>query len=1188
MHLKSLTLKGFKSFASSTTLRFEPGITCVVGPNGSGKSNVVDAIAWVLGEQGAKSLRGGKMEDVIFAGTSGRAPLGRAEVTLTIDNSDGAIPVDYSEVAITRRMFRSGEGEYEINGDRCRLLDVQDLLSDAGIGREMHVLVGQGKLDSYLHARPEDRRAFIEEAAGVLKHRKRKEKALRKLQGMQGNLDRLTDLTEELRRQLKPLGRQARLARRAQTIQADLRDARLRLLADDLTRLRDAVHEDEANEEAASERRELLEGETEKLNREITEADAAHKNDRPRLERLQETWYNLQSVAERLRGTRQLATERARFLTSDSAAQRSGPDPEEIEAEAESVTETEIELRETIAEDTERFHEATAVRQEVEERLTEAEQAIVTATQAAAEHREALATLRGQVDSSRSKATAAAEEHERATLALNEARERAEAAAEEAAEAADAELGAEAEGDLASEQRLQELADELEVLTEQKNELTDRLHRHRKDASSNEARAEALAVGLKRKDGNSRVLADLGDRDDVLGSLAVHTTVRPGYEPVLAAALGQYANAIAVKDDSAAAQAIGHLHDVDGGRAHLVLTEGSPRDAVEIPSRLTPVASLASTSDALSETLRRVLAGHVVADDMDHARAIVAEDPALTAVTKDGDILSASHATGGSDRVESLIEIQAEVDRARTAQETAETALEEVEGRLETLASRMDAVSTELHGLQADLKQREETVRKAQTEAARHRAQTEAAAKAAAAEVGRLQQTASKASEARDEHLARLETLQEELETAEETEEPEVPDSAQRDGLSREVEAARQNEMEIRLAVRTAEERATALAGRADTLRRQAAAEREERERTAARAARRRHAASVATAVAGATDTALEHLERSLVTAATERDELAKVQTAREAELTELRQKTTTLQAELERLTEATHREQLARAQQKARIETLETKATEEFGVDIETLLGDYGPDNDLPPTADEVAKAEEKERPEPEPIPFDRAVVEKRAARGERELKSLGKVNPLALEEFAALEERYKFLHEQLDDVKKTRSDLLGVVDEVDKRIEEVFIQAFEDTAREFQTVFQTVFPGGEGRIFLTDPENLLATGVEVEARPPGKKVKRLSLLSGGERSLTAVALLCAIFRARPSPFYLMDEVEAALDDVNLGRLLELFKQLEENSQLLIITHQKRTMEIAHALYGVTMRSGVTQVISQKFTGEE
>ncbi|WP_025273898.1 chromosome segregation protein SMC [Haloglycomyces albus] len=1188
MHLKSLTLKGFKSFASATTLRFEPGITCVVGPNGSGKSNVVDAIAWVLGEQGAKSLRGGKMEDVIFAGTTGRSPLGRAEVTLTIDNSDGAIPIDYSEVAITRRMFRSGEAEYEINGDRARLLDIQDLLSDAGIGKEMHVLVGQGKLDSYLHARPEDRRSFIEEAAGVLKHRKRKEKALRKLNGMQGNLDRLNDLTDELRRQLKPLGRQARLAQRAQTIQADLRDARLRLLATDLAELRSSLRHDQESEEAAAERKAVLEGETDNLHQEITRHEQQHRDDKPRLEKLQETWYNLQSVAERLRSTKQLAKERARYLSSEEL-QRSGPDPREIEAEAESITETEIELRETIAEDSERLDVAREARSEIEARLAETEQAIVEATRAATRHREALTALRGQVESTQSTVTAADDESERALTALQEAQERAEETRQEFAELeGSSEPEADAEGESELESRLEELNDRLQELDEQREAQTERLHQYQKESSAASARAEALSLGLQRKDGNSRLLADLGERDDVLGSLAALTTVTAGYETAVASALGQWADAVAMTEQEGAMAAIRHLHEVDGGRAQLVLANVDGDVDPATPPELLPAASLVETPPEYTAMVRRLLRDYVVVDGLDEAAEVVNRHPGLTAVTVDGDVLSGYTLGGGSDRQESLIEIQSEVDQANRQHRSAQESITRLESELEAVQRDIDDSAAVRSQLQNELKQRQETRRKLETEAARFRAQAETAAKAADAEVGRLQRAATAAAQSRDDAREKLTRFEAELEQAEQQEAPEIPDTSERDELNRQLEAARQNEMEIRLAVRTAEERATALSGRADTLRRQAAGEREERERAQARAARRAHAAAVATAVADATDTALERLQTSLEEAASQRDRLAETQTRREAELTELRQKATTLQAELERLTEATHREQLARAQQKTRIEALETKAVEEFGIDLETLLTDYGPDNDLPPTADEVTKAEQKGQSEPESIPFDRAVVEKRVAKGERELKSLGKVNPLALEEFAALEERYKFLNEQLEDVKRTRGELLGVVDEVDKRIEDVFIEAYNDTAREFAHVFQTVFPGGDGRLVLTDPDNLLNTGVEVEARPPGKKVKRLSLLSGGERSLTALALLCAIFRARPSPFYLMDEVEAALDDVNLGRLLELFKQLRETSQLLIITHQKRTMEIADALYGVTMRSGVTQIISQKFDREE
>ncbi|HEU5128319.1 MAG TPA: chromosome segregation protein SMC [Glycomyces sp.] len=1182
MYLKSLTLKGFKSFASATTLRFEPGITCVVGPNGSGKSNVVDAIAWVLGEQGAKSLRGGKMEDVIFAGTTGRPALGRAEVTLTIDNTDGAIPIDYTEVSITRRMFRSGEGEYEINGDRCRLLDVQDLLSDAGIGREMHVLVGQGKLDSYLHARPEDRRSFIEEAAGVLKHRKRKEKALRKLDGMQGNLDRLSDLTAELRRQLKPLGRQAELARRAQTIQADLREARLRLLADDLHGLRTDIAKDLADEEALRERKGVLAEEHERLTAHIGEIETAHTADKPRLARLQETWYRLQAVAERLRSTAQLAAERRRYLSEDTGDDRPGRDPEVLETEAERIREQEIDLREGIAEDSERLAAAVETREETEAALAEAEQRIVGAVKAAAERREALATLRGRVDSLRSRTAAAAEELERASVALAEARERAETAAEAVAEA-------EAEGeaawtatefddrDAAAKARLAAAKAEVDRLSEAER-AADR------EASQWTAREEALAVGLRRKDGAAALLARSEAVPGVLGSVAAVLTVEPGYEAVLAAALGRLADAIVVSGADSAAEALRILRDEDGGQASFLIGHGAPAAGPAVPPHLKAVADTVSAPADLAGAVRAVLAGMVVADDLDAARAVVAAHPELTAVTRDGDVLGAATAHGGSAKAQSYIEIQAAVDEARDRKIAAEALAAELREQLDEARDALGEAEAAAEAVRAARRQAEA----AHNAVTRRLAELGAAARSAEAEVARLAQAKDRAQTAREADTAGLADLEAQLEALEDTPEIEEPSTDERDAFARELEAARQNEMETRLAVRTAEERASALAGRADALARQAQSERAARARAQARRAARARGAAVAALVAEAAETAGVHLTDSLEAAAIERDRIAAEQARREAQLAELRERASTTAAELERITSAAHRDEVARAEQRLRIEQLEEKAGADFGVDIETLLGEYGPDRPVPPSAEQVAKAEEQGRPEPEPHPFDRATMEKRAARGERELKLLGKVNPLALEEFAALEERYKFLNEQLEDVKQTRADLHHVVKEVDERIQTVFAEAYADTAREFEHVFQTVFPGGEGRLLLTDPEDLLHTGVEVEARPPGKKVKRLSLLSGGERSLTALALLCAIFRARPSPFYLMDEVEAALDDVNLGRLLDLLRTLQDQSQLLVITHQKRTMEIADALYGVTMRSGVTQVISQKFTKEE
>ncbi len=437
MYLKSLTLKGFKSFASATTLHFEKGITAVVGPNGSGKSNVVDAIAWVLGEQGAKALRGGKMEDVIFAGTADRPPLGRAEVTLTIDNSDGALPIDYAEVSITRRMFRDGAGEYEINGSSCRLLDIQELLSDSGIGREMHVIVGQGQLDAVLQARPEDRRAFIEEAAGVLKHRKRKEKALRKLDAMQANLTRLGDLTSELRRQLKPLGRQAEVARRAAGIQADLRDSRLRLLADDYVRLTGTIASESAEEAAALAHRAAVQKALGDATEAAEAATSAAAVAGPELAAAQETWFALSALAERFRGTVSLAEERSRNLSAPLETAVSGRDPDELEAAADAAEDAQAEKDEAVEAARANLSDAVGHRAETESALKAAENQLLVASRAIADRREGLARLTGQVNAARSRLNAGRDEMDRLAAAVSDARDRAATAQQQFTELQD-------------------------------------------------------------------------------------------------------------------------------------------------------------------------------------------------------------------------------------------------------------------------------------------------------------------------------------------------------------------------------------------------------------------------------------------------------------------------------------------------------------------------------------------------------------------------------------------------------------------------------------------------------------------------------------------------------------------------------------------------------------------------------
>ncbi|MFE7482525.1 AAA family ATPase [Streptomyces sp. NPDC057552] len=1268
MHLKALTLRGFKSFASATTLRFEPGITCVVGPNGSGKSNVVDALSWVMGEQGAKSLRGGKMEDVIFAGTTGRPPLGRAEVSLTIDNSDGALPIEYAEVTITRIMFRNGGSEYQINGDTCRLLDIQELLSDSGIGREMHVIVGQGQLDSVLHADPMGRRAFIEEAAGVLKHRKRKEKALRKLDAMGANLARVQDLTDELRRQLKPLGRQAAVARRAAVIQADLRDARLRLLADDLTTLRDALRDEVADEAELKKRKDAAEAELKAALAREAELEGEVRRLAPRLQRAQQTWYELSQLAERVRGTVSLADARVRSATEAPAEERRGRDPEDLEREAARIREQEAELTAALEAAEHALEDTVAHRADLERELAAEERRLKDAARAIADRREGLARLSGQVNAARSRAGSAQAEIDRLAASRDEAQERAHTAQKEYEQ-----LKAEVDGLDADDEELtvrheeakQALAGAQAAHSAAREEATAAERRRAAVA----ARHEALALGLRRKDGTGALLGARDHLAGLLGPAAELLTVQPGYEIPVAAALGAAADAVAVRDPATAAEAIRLLRDRDAGRAAMLLAGagGSP-DAAGVghvpgqpgaadpeaphvpeqgrehvqetasgplpaqggapggtetgaephrtgngvephrtePHRVEPhrtepgaephrrTGSVALTTDApavadlvsgpvsLMAAVRRLVRDTVVVPALEDAEALVAAHPELTAVTGEGDVLSAHFAHGGSAGAPSLLEVQASVDEA--AAELAELVV-----RCEELAQAQRLAGErrkEGAALVEELGERRRAAEREKSGVAQQLGRLAGTARSAAGEAERMTASAARAQEALERAVAEAEELAERLLVAEEAPVEEEPDTSVRDRLAADGANARQTEMEARLQARTHEERVKSLAGRADGLDRAARTEREARARAEQRRARLRHEAAVASAVASGARQLLAHVEVSLVRADQERTSAEAAKGERERELAAERGRGRDLKGELDKLTDSVHRGEVLGAEKRLRIEQLETKALEELGVEPAGLISEYGPDQPVPPSppAEGEELPEDPEHPRNRPRPFVRAEQEKRLRSAERAYQQLGKVNPLALEEFSALEERHKFLSEQLEDLKKTRADLLQVIKEVDERVEQVFTEAYRDTAREFEGVFARLFPGGEGRLILTDPDNMLATGVDVEARPPGKKVKRLSLLSGGERSLTAVALLVSIFKARPSPFYVMDEVEAALDDTNLQRLIRIMEELQESSQLIVITHQKRTMEVADALYGVSMQGdGVSKVISQR-----
>ncbi|MEU7818693.1 chromosome segregation protein SMC [Pseudonocardia sp. NPDC049154] len=1191
MHLKSLTLKGFKSFASATTLRLEPGITCVVGPNGSGKSNVVDAISWVLGEQGAKALRGGKMEDVIFAGTSGRQPLGRAEVTLTIDNSDGALPIEYSEVSITRRMFRDGAGEYEINGSSCRLLDIQELLSDSGIGREMHVVVGQGQLDAILRSKPEERRAYIEEAAGVLKHRKRKEKALRKLDAMQANLTRLTDLTAELRRQLKPLGRQAEIARKAQQVQAELRDARIRLAADDIVTLRDALAREEADEQQARERRAEVSEQLDVARARQGELEEALAADAPRLQRAQDTWYSLSSLAERLRGTVRLAEERARHLASAESGRTPGRDPDELEAEADLVAEQEEELVAAVVEARQRLAEVLEERAEHERTLQAAERAHMAAVRAIADRKAGLATLAGKAEALRSGAAATAEEIERLSEALGEAEARIVTAAEEL-EAAREQLGVLDEADSGEPAALVEAALEAqESAAARVRELVAQERELEQQRAHWRARVDALSVGLARKDGSRALLS--GERAGVVGAVAELLEVAPAARTAVAAVLGELAEGVAVESAGAAVDALRELRSGDHGSATLLVggdraapeaglvdlrapAAGAPpvgrwaADAVRAPARL---------AAAVASLLERV----VLVDSLDEARTVA--EAGLVAVTPEGDVLEAFRARGGSGGGSSALEVQAAVDEAVAARDTNDAELARLRPALDGARAEEAARKADVEAATAERRAAEQRRAAAGSQLGR----LEQVVRSAEQEAQRLRQRRDAVEARRSESLLALEAAEQQLLVAEGEPVDDEPDTEVRDTAAEKLAEARSEEVECRLALRTAEERARAIAGKADSLRRQASSERQARARAEAARRERERSAAVADLVVGAGARALERIEVSLGSAAAERDEVAAARAEREAALTEARATTGRLSALLDKLVDAVHRDEVARAQSRLRLEQLTEKALADHGIAVDDLVAEYGPSVGVPPSPAEVAEYEAaKERGEdvvaPPAMPYDRAAQERRAKRAEKDLALLGKVNPLALEEFAALEERYTFLSTQLEDLKNTRRDLLTVVREVDDKILEVFTQAYEDVAREFETVFATLFPGGDGRLVLTDPSDMLTTGIEVEARPPGKKVKRLSLLSGGERSLTAMALLVAIFRARPSPFYVLDEIEAALDDANLRRLISLMEELRATSQLIVITHQKPTMEVADALYGVSMRGdGITTVISQR-----
>ncbi|MBU6241348.1 MAG: chromosome segregation protein SMC [Acidobacteria bacterium] len=1146
MFLKSLTLKGFKSFADTTVMELEPGVTVVVGPNGSGKSNVVDAIAWVLGAQAPSAVRSQKMDDVIFAGTEKRPALGRAEVVLTLDNSAGLLPIEFTEVTVGRTLFRSGESEYSINGVECRLLDVQELLSDAGVGRQQHVIISQGQIDAVLNARPEDRRAIIEEAAGVLKYRKRKEKAERRLDSTEANLLRVQDLIREVRRQLRPLERQAEAARRHGELVAELKTLQIFVAGREIASTRArlvALAGDKANGARSEQelRSRLAELDTLVLSSEAeltALGDTGVSDQLVRVEQLRERARGLAALlAERRRS---MERDRSQFMDADVMASLEG-DAAALRAELDSIN-AELAVvdpeREALESDEAEF----AARREAAGDEEVPEMPTPVAASAAAEVRGELRTLRAADERDRAElqrvATRIAQLDDRALrLAADVERLGNEY---ESAEGAAARI----EGDVRGQSERRTAAESsLDAATQASAGAAASL------AHWN-ARVEVLREALETA--RSRAgLQHLADVDGVVGALVDLIRIEDGWEAAVHAALGDAVAGIVMRDAAAARTALSSLDAMNVNGAVLALG-GARETPAQVPMGARPVRGLvraagaeAVTIDALLDSL---LARAFVADSWATAVDIALSNPSFHVVTRRGDRFAPSGWRIGAQAdavtaaaLEDAVQRQAaanteserrasELSRARAEVQSARDALADLERRHEQLTK---ARHTAADSLQRVTGERREVI--AELDAVRSQRDDVA---------GRLERASSR--------IAELEAVLPRLE-ADEAVEAETMRAigVARAGLDAEASrlALRRKDLEVKSVGLV--ERQQFVQRRLDETEARLAADTEARAQAAEQRIRLQRSFDAIVRLSDLVDRHRITTEALLV----------ELHEARRRQSDEVREVAARLDS-ARRERQATERELDEQRERGRRIEIEEAEVRMRLEAAVEALRRDL----EIEP---EVAEAAEM------PVVPEGATPIARVRELERELRLMGPINPLALQEFTELQKRHEFLEAQLEDVRNTRRDLLRVIKAVDEEIQSVFGGAFNDVARNFQDLFGLLFPGGTGRLTLTLPEDLLNTGIEVEAKPGGKNVKKLSLLSGGERSLTALAFLFAVFRSRPSPFYVMDEVEAALDDVNLSRFLGLLAEFRRDAQLLVVSHQKRTMEAADCLLGVTMQPG-------------
>ncbi|MCO6558446.1 MAG: AAA family ATPase [Bifidobacterium sp.] len=1314
MYLKELTLKGFKSFASATTLRFEPGITAVVGPNGSGKSNIVDALTWVMGEQGAKNLRGTSMEDVIFAGTSSRPPLGRAQVSLTIDNTDGTLDIDYTEVTISRTIYRNGGSEYAINGSPCRLLDIQELLSDTGLGQQMHVIVGQGRLDEILKADPAGHRAFIEEAAGILKHRKRKERAIRKLKNTEANLARTDDLLHEIRRQLGPLGRQAKISRRAASIQISLRDAQSRIFAEDAQKSMESSAK--LRNDLGDVRRELegAQRELAKVKVHIEQVEALSSESSPAMEKINETWHELSSIEERFRSLASLADERARSLAGQMIT-NFGEDPDILESRAKELDGQAEAQKKAVSDMRIAYDKATESRAGNEKQLAAARQTLTELRKAAQEHTSKVANLRelktreeSAIELAQSRAKDFNGQRESIAKQRDDVTAQRDTLEAETQDAGEEDSAAELE---TAKTAMQQSQEELDALQEQLRATTAKV-------TALKAKADALNETLESRNASGELEQD--DAVAALGRLADFIHVEDGWEEAIAHALDQFASAIVVPGKSNMVEALRRasegklgqavvLHPLDSGAGENAETEttGGKGDQSQYPVRcasmLVSVNDSAKDADFAASVVRavRLLLDDVAAvPDMDTALEAVEGKRFNQAVTKSGEVVNAVGAIGGSSRSQSDLSLAARRDKATAEAKKLEDETATIKPKIEAATETRDKAR-----LEVDRQSQRRIQAKVKADQARKNLKNvEERVKQLTRQLNGLDEKIKQTDDDRQTHQLKLEDLSQALETAEhsDTDNEDFDDLDKRvHELETALDKAREQEVSAKIVWNDANRKADSLVRQAGLLHDQATEAVARRAKMKALNEKREHQQAHDRQIAADARGMAALVSAELKTVVAKRDELSKAASSHDAELKQLRAQRDEAEPKVAALQQREHELDVNRERLAAQYGQIEQKVSDTLGMGLEALVDEYGPDKLVPVLDDEghpiplensgdtdgsiagnnksntlgnrsdaaalpadpvvqksgtatIARGEVdnedaqddnavttsesnslnisdedatksdrryrlgedesgvdaqhdsdedaadandqygSDRDVPinaehyQMVPYVRAEQEKRLHKAERDLKALGKINPLAAEEFDALETRNQYLNDQRNDVAKSRDDLLKLIKDLDHTMIEVFKNAFDDTAAAFEKVFATLFPGGKGRLRLENPDDLLTTGVIVEASPAGKRVKQLSLLSGGERSLTALALLFAIFTARPSPFYVMDEVEAALDDINLTRLINAFNDLRQHAQLIIITHQQRTMAIADALYGVTMRSdGVTAVVSQKLEHE-